>query len=255
MKGTGVSRVSRSVLVAVSVFGAVACVGEMTPAIVAGVDACDQCGMMIDRVRQACGYVADGEFVTFDSPVCLLRSYEERRASGQAEPVGMYFADYVDASLHPVDQVRFLLTEHLPTVMNSGVVCFASLEAATAQREHSDEVLTDWVGFRTARGKPDVVWDVSFDDQGMEPEVVDATMGDLVVLRARVTGLDRSLTIMVEGYPEVEISTLPASGESVEIRLLASRPGAGFPIKDADSAEPLGRLRVSGAHTADEEAM
>jgi len=211
--------------------------------------------MVIDQLHQACGYVADDEFVTFDSPLCLLRSYEERRKRGQSDPVGLYFADYVDASLHSADQARFLLTEHLPTVMNSGVVCFASLEAAMAQREHADEDLTDWVGFRTARGEPDVVWDVTFGVGGMVPDVVDAAKGDLVLLRARVTGLGRELAIVVDGYPEVGGVVVPDSGEQVEIRLLASRPGAGFPINDADSLEPLGRLRVSGAHTADEEEM
>ncbi len=255
MRCAVVNRVCRSSLVAVSALALAACIGEVTPEIVAGVDSCDDCGMVIDQLHQACGYVADDEFVTFDSPLCLLRSYEERRKRGQSDPVGLYFADYVDASLHSADQARFLLTEHLPTVMNSGVVCFASLEAAMAQREHADEDLTDWVGFRTARGDPDVVWDVTFGVGGMVPDVVDAAKGDLVLLRARVTGLDRELAIVVDGYPEVGGVVVPDSGEQVEIRLLASRPGAGFPINDADSLEPLGRLRVSGAHTADEEEM
>lgn len=250
-----VDRVWRSALVAFAACAVTTCVGEVTPEIVAGVDACDHCGMVIDREKQACGYVTDGEFVTFDSPVCLLRSFEERRTRVEPEPAGIYFADYLDAGLHTADQMHFLLTEHLPTVMNSGVVCFASLEAANAHREHPDEILTDWVGFRTARGEPDLVWEVTFGPEGMAPEVIDAEKGDLLLLRARLSGLDRPLAIAVGGYPELGTVTLPPAGEEVEIRLLVRRPGAGFPIKDDDSGVPLGRLRVSGAHTEDEEAM
>jgi hypothetical protein len=232
-----------------------ACAGEVTPEIMAGVDACNQCNMVIDQVNQACGYVAEGEFVTFDSPVCLLRGLESRRHDGRTFPDAVYVADYGDASFHPADQATFLFTDHVPTVMNGRVLCFASHEGAESQREYPDEVITDWKGFRTARGEPDAVLEIVIGVAGMSPEVVDVAKGDLVLLRARTDGLDEDLALSVTGYPEVEVFTLPVTGEGVEVRLLATRPGAGFPIIDASSGEPLGRLRVSGAHTLDEEAM
>ena len=39
-------------------------------------------GIIIDQPRQAAGYFEDGEFVTFDSPICLLRSYESLEQRG-----------------------------------------------------------------------------------------------------------------------------------------------------------------------------
>ena len=103
--------------------------------------------MVIDQVYQACGYVAEGEFVAFDSPGCLLRSYETVRKEGRNLPVGIYFADYQDGSLNPAESVTFLLTEHLPTVMNSGVLCFRGLEAAKAASLHDHDVSGAWVGY------------------------------------------------------------------------------------------------------------
>ena len=42
--------------------------------------------------------------------------------------------------------------------------------------------------------------------------------------------------------------------EPVSFRLLASRPGSGFPVVDTGTDEVLGVVVVRGAHTADEEA-
>lgn len=235
--------------------GMAGCSSEVTPRVVAGVDACNECGMVIDQVNQACGYVAEGEFVIFDSPVCLLRSFESCRREKRSLPDAMYFAGYHGTGLQAVEHVTFLLTNRIPTVMAGGVVCFASREAAESMRGHPDDVVTDWSGFRTVRGEPDAVVDVVFDAGGMTPEVVDVAKGDLLLLRARGDGLDSDLNVSVKGYPEVVPVTLPASGDEVEIRLLATRPGAGFPIVDTDADVPLGRLRVSGAHTTDEEAV
>ena len=52
------------------------CSGEVEPEILAGVDACRECNMIIDQANQACGYVRAREVITFDSPGCLLRYVE-----------------------------------------------------------------------------------------------------------------------------------------------------------------------------------
>ncbi len=49
--------------------------------------------------------------------------------------------------------------------------------------------------------------------------------------------------------------TVPVSGEETTLRLIAIRPGAGFPVIDADSGTALGMIKVIGAHTLDEEEM
>ena len=62
--------------------------------------------------------------------------------------------------------MTFLLTSHRPTVMGSGVLCFGDPAAAEAAREHDDEIVTDWLGYRTARGAPDREVEVSFGPDG-----------------------------------------------------------------------------------------
>ena len=62
------------------------CSSDVRPEIVAGVDACSECNMIIDTPAQACGFVDGSTFVTFDSPACLLRNYETRRRLGQETP-------------------------------------------------------------------------------------------------------------------------------------------------------------------------
>ena len=88
-----------------------------------------------------------------------------------------------------------------------------------------------------------------------EPEIVTATKGELLSWRVQAVGLAEDLNVSIKGYPEIGRVTVPANGAEVSFRLLALRPGAGFPVVRSESEEPLGRLSVTGAHTADEEAM
>jgi hypothetical protein len=232
-----------------------ACSGAVTPEITAGIDACRSCNMVIDEIHQASGYVRNGEFVPFDSPACLLRSYDALRQKGEAPPEAIFLADYEDGSFHPAQDMTFLLTSHVPTVMNGNVICFSGRESAEAMRRFEDEHLTDWIGYRTARGEPDRVLAVTFGPDGMFPEAVEVSKGDLVLWEARTRMLQQDLIVTVKGYPEVGAVNLPASGEEIAFRLLAVRPGAGFPIVRQDDGETLGMLKVTGAHTAEEEMM
>ena len=89
----------------------------------------------------------------------------------------------------------------------------------------------------------------------MSPPTVEADKGELILWRAAGRGLERDLTVSIKGYPETGVVVLPVSGEAVEFRLIVSRPGAGFPVVDEQSGEPLGMLKVAGSHTLEEEAM
>jgi hypothetical protein len=228
------------------------CAREPAIEIVEGIDVCRECNMVIDQVNQSAGFVSGGEFIPFDSPGCLLRFYESLPKSERPRPEDIYFADYRDGAFYPAVRTTFLLTSHIPTVMNAQVVAFSDAEGAMGTRSHPDEVVTDWYGYRTERGTPEAVLEVVFGAEGMEPELVEADKGDLVVLRAVGLGLEEDLVLSIQGYPEAGSLTIPASGEAVEIRFLASKPGVGFPI-GADDGHPLGVLRVTGAHTPDEE--
>ncbi|NIM02098.1 MAG: hypothetical protein GTN89_02780 [Acidobacteria bacterium] len=231
-----------------------ACSGDVQPQIVAGLDVCNECNMVIDRPDQAGGFIEQGTFVTFDSPLCLLRAYEKRLQDGKPLPEQLYLADHADATLHPVEAMTFLLTDHAATVMESGTLCFVDRAAAEAAIAHDDERISDWEGYRLAHGTPDRMIEVTFEPTGQIPELVEASKGELVVWMATSSGLDRDLVISIKGYPEVERITIPASGEPVVFRMKADRPGMGFPVVEADTDAPLGMLRVHGSHTADEEA-
>ncbi|HUV12375.1 MAG TPA: hypothetical protein VMY18_01965 [Acidobacteriota bacterium] len=231
------------------------CQSEVNLEVVAGVDACHRCSMVIDQVKQACGYIESGEQVTFDSPGCLLVSYEQLRTQGEPLPEEVFFVDYHAGTWHSAQTTAFLMTEHIPTVMNAGVVCFATAEAAEAMKEHASEEVTDWIGFRTARGIPDREVEVTIDPNGMSPESIDVSKGELVLWRVSGNNLTEDLEITVKGYPEAEAIIVPATGEEVSFRIMATRPGTGFPVIETGSGKSLGRMRVSGAHTLDEEAM
>jgi len=229
------------------------CSADVRPAIAPGIDACRECGMLIDRAGQACGYAADGEFLTFDSPICLLRSYESRASGGKQPPTSVYFADYRDGSLHPAEDMAFLLTDQVSTVMSSGVLCFASRGAAEQARTREDERITDWSGFLLRRGTPDRELEVTFGPDGMTPGAVEANRDELLLWKVRARGLPRDLEISIRGYPELGEVAVPASGDEVQFRMKVTRPGKGFPVVSAEGGDPLGVLNVLGAHTPDEE--
>ncbi len=230
------------------------CSGEVTPAVAAGVDSCANCNMVIDEVNQAAGWIQGREFVTFDSPGCLLARYETLRKGGKPLPEALYFADYQDGTFHTAETATFLLTSHRPTVMGSGALTFASRAGAETVREHDDETLTDWIGYRTLRGEPDREVGLTFGPDGLSPDRVEVEKGELVVWTVFNTVEDGERTIAIKGYPELEPVRIAPGEEPTSFRLLASRPGSGFPIVEAGADEVLGVLVVRGPHTADEEA-
>ncbi|MCP4203530.1 MAG: hypothetical protein GY769_16550 [bacterium] len=229
------------------------CRREAKPKIVFGVEGCTACAMVIDNDKQASGYYLEREFHPFCSAGCLLGSFEKRRQAGQPLPRRIYFADYAEGGLRPVAGMTFLLTDHLPTVMESGILAFAGIETARAHRQHVDEVLTDWLGVRRLRGEPDRTVAVEFNDQAMIPEVIELFKGELVEWKVSGSELESSLQIMVRGYEELGDVAVPAAGEARSVRFLATRPGDGFPVQRVSDGVVLGRIRVAGPHTADEE--
>ena len=121
------------------------------PVIYADVDNCLQCGMVINQVNQGCGYLSNNEFTTFCSPTCLLNKYQSTEKSGRPVVSQVYFADYPTTDLIQADSMLFLLTNHITTVMNSGVLTFHDPDEASSYKKHEDEILTNWRGFRISR--------------------------------------------------------------------------------------------------------
>lgn len=230
------------------------CSSPAEPEVTPGFDACAECNMVIDAVNQACGHVIDGEFIVFDSPGCLLRSHDEMRRRGLPVPTEIFLADYVSSEFIPAGRATLMLSDEIPTVMGAGVVVFVSAAEAEGHRSTDEEIVTDWMGYRLRRGQPDTIIDAHLTTTSLEPEMVEATKGDLVLLRLSADDLTEPAILSIRGYPEIgEIIVEPAAGPA-ELRFFATRPGAGFPVMGAGD-EPLGMIRVTGAHTADEAAQ
>ncbi len=246
--------VSRAAALSVGCLLLAACAGEVRPSVTAGLDSCAQCNMVIDQLNQACGFVRDGHFVTFDSIGCLLASYDGLRRGDPPPPTEIYVADYLTAEFVKVEETVILLTRRIPTVMGSGALCFVTRDGAEATRTADDEELTDWLGFRRLRGEPDAVAEIAVTPGGLVPEIIDVGKGDLVLLRLDGGQLAERAVISVRGYPEIGDVSVGPGAEPTELRFFAVRPGAGFPVLGPDG-EALGMIRVTGAHTADEEAM
>jgi len=231
------------------------CAPNGEPTITAGVDGCASCGMLIDKETEAAAFTVDRDVHTFCSPGCLLEGFERRRQAGEPMPEHLYFHDYAGGGLQRVEDVTFLVTEHLPTVMGWGILAFADAADAREHRRHDDELLVDWRTLRTLRGKVDRSVELVVTDEGLQPAVLELTKGELVDWIVRGEGLTEDVVLALRGYEELGEVAVPASGETVHVRLLASRPGDGFPIVRLSDGQVLGRVRVHGAHTSDEEEM
>ena len=211
--------------------------------------------MVIDKASEACGYYVEKDFSTFCSAGCLLQSFEDRRKHEQPPPDRIYFADYLGTGLQPSDSVTFLVTGHIRTVMEWGVISFADPGAARGHRQHDDEVIVDWVGLRTVRGRPDRNLALVFTPDGAVPEVVELKKGELIEWELVGSHLDDDLVVQLRGYEEMGEIVIPSSGDTVRVRMLALKPGAGFPFVRSGSGEVFGRVRVIGPHTPGEEKM
>ena len=207
--------------------------------------------MNIDQVNHASGMVVGGEFLTYDSPKCMLRHIESLPKSFVIRDSDIYLADYNTSALVSADSLVMVLTNHVPTVMNGQVVCFSSTDAADSFSAYDDEVVTDWIGFQTLRGNPDLIVEASLSPVGMQPDLIEAEKGNLLLLRLAYEPELAGKVLSVRGYSNMAALTLPDADEMVEIRLLLTLPGAGFPIVD-ETGFSYGMIRVAGAHTDEE---
>jgi hypothetical protein len=167
----------------------------------------------------------------------------------------MFFADYVSSRLTPVDSVSFLLTSHIPAVMGAEVICFRNRTDAEAAMKHSDEQITDWIGYWTERGDPDRRVEVVATNDALIPATLEFKKGDLVEWNFRGEGLESDLALRLRGYEEIGEVLISQTGERTLRRMFVDKPGAGFPIERVSDGAALGMIKVSGAHTEDEEQM
>jgi hypothetical protein len=229
--------------------------GEKTPQIMTDLDACVHCNMIISKINEACGYFTEGEFHTFDSPGCLLKEFEGFRKNSSQPPSGIYFVDYSTKKFITADSTFFLITDHIPTVMNAGVICFASKETAGEYVKSPDEKITNWRGYQTLKGTPDRIVKITVTPSGMDPDVVILEKNELVEWIFFAKDLKGGYEFYLKGYDEIGKIKLEISDGQITVRMFANRPGAGFPFINVANEKPVGMVKVMGAHTADEEMM
>ena len=139
--------------------------------------------------------------------------------------------------------------------MGWGIAPFANPDRAKAQLRHEEETLVDWVGLRTLRGTPDRELSWLLRPEGFDPPVMQVREGELVEWTFEGLDLNEDERIELRGYEEFGEVVIPATGEIVRERLLVTRPGEGFALISVPDGEVLGRLRVDGPHTPDEDWM
>jgi len=233
----------------------ISCDRQNKPVIHANVDACLQCGMSITQLNQACGYYHQGEFHTFCAGRCLLEKYQsidrtERPASNQ-----VYFADYEKSDLAPADSMEFLISSHITTVMNAGVISFNIDGPVSSYKKHDDELITNWRGLQLIKGVPDRKVEVTVSSHVMIPEVTMLKKNELIEWIITTENENSQDKIFLKGYDEMKHIELKAGGIPVKVRMLADKPGAGFPFVRISDNQIIGMVKVIGAHTNDEEAM
>jgi hypothetical protein len=232
------------------------CVKKNKPEIQAGIDACDHCKMVIEQLNQASAYIYQSEFRTFCSPACLLTDYETVRSQMTFEEQQIYFSDYDSKALTPADSIFFLLTKSLPTVMNSGVLCFRSINRADSFIRSGEETVTHWLGYQIRCGTPDKSFNLTFSENRLSPEVIVLDKNELaeIIIHVKEQLSNGEDDFFIKGYEEIGKIRIDPEEPTI-FRILAHRPGAGFPIISSKNQKILGMIKVRGAHTADEELM
>ena len=224
---------------------------EKAPKVSADIDDCAHCNMVISKVNEACGYFHNDEFFTFDSPSCLISRMDAEKLKHER----IYFANYKSGTLIPSDSTIFLLSDHITTVMNGRVLCFADKNAAQTLVKYDDELITDWTGYRVARGTPNKILKITLSGDRIIPQVVAANKNDIIEWKISGQNLQNDLVLFLRGYEDRGEIIVPASGEATSFRMLVDKPGDGFAIVRQKDQIALGMLKVIGAHTSDEEAM
>jgi hypothetical protein len=231
------------------------CKSEYKPEIVAGIDECNHCKMVITQTNQACGFYHDNNFKTFCSPSCLLSSYEKLKKDNIIKDSNIFFTDYETKHFVRSDSTFFLFTKSRPTVMNSGILCFASAKRVESFKNQPEEIITDWKKYQVLAGSPDKIMEIKLSGNKLEPAIVVCNKNEIIHLEIKKNDQIRYQFIFIRGYEEMGKFKFPEGESLLTIKLMADKPGSGFPIIMDGIDQPIGMLKVLGAHTMDEEVM
>jgi hypothetical protein len=211
--------------------------------------------MVITQTNQACGFFQENNFVTFCSPACLLSEFENLRKENKINANHVFFTDYESKKFVRSDSTYFLLTNSIPTVMNSGVLCIRSMENAEILKNHQNDTVVDWKKYQIMAGTPDKIIKLKLSNNSLEPDVLVFNKNEIIHLE--VENVDHQVipNISIKGYEEIGNFTFPEGESILTIKMLTDKPGSGFPIIMQGIEQPIGMIKIVGAHTMDEEVM
>jgi hypothetical protein len=231
------------------------CKDEQKPQIESGIDECNNCKMVITQMNQACGFFYDNNFLTFCSPTCLLADYEYLNKEKTINNSKIYFTDFETRLFVRSDSTFFLFTKSVPTVMNSGILCFRSKERAQILKNHPEDHLKDWRKYRILAGTPDRIIKVKLSNKLMTPGVLVFKKNEIIQIEVENFSQIINPRFFIKGYEEVGNFKFPEGESFLIFRMMADKPGSGFPIMMEGIDQPIGMIKVLGAHTMDEEVM
>jgi len=231
------------------------CKSEQIPEIHSGIDDCKHCKMVISQTNQACGFFQDKNFVTFCSPACLLSEFEYLKKEKKINVNHIFFTDYESKIFVRSDSTYFLFTNSIPTVMNSGVLCFRSIENAKSLKNHPKDTVTDWREYRIMEGTPDKIIRLKLSNNSLEPGVLVFNKNEIIHIEIENVDHQVNPNISIKGYENIGNFTFPEGESILTIKMLTDKPGSGFPIMMEGIEQPIGMLKITGAHTMDEEVM
>lgn len=125
------------------------------PALRVGRDECAECGMLVSEDRCSSGAIVDrdgrNEHALFDDIGCMLDARDN--TEGAFRIASMFVHDHESKEWIRADRAWFMVTssDRLRTPMGSGVVAFASPEAAEAAALKYEGCVSDLAGLDVAR--------------------------------------------------------------------------------------------------------
>ena len=139
--------------------------------------------------------------------------------------------------------------------MNSGVLCFKYSNQAEVLKSQSDELITNWKKYQVLTGTPDKIIKIKLSNNLMDPGILVFNKNEIIQLEFEIIGQFNAVQISIKGYEDVGKLIFPKGESTMTIKMIADKPGAGFPILMDGNDQPIGMIKVLGAHTMDEEVM
>jgi hypothetical protein len=225
----------------------ICCTGNDGTEIAFGIDACASCGMVIDQPNEAAGIIVQEEFTAFCNPICMIQEVNRLKNAG-IKTDRRFVSNYQLGKLIDADQAIFFVG-NIPSVMNFGVVTFGNNENALDISSKYPGDILDHTSFRKRFENSDRIVSLSLISSAMEPDKIVAEKNEIfefIINATDITGL-----FIIRGYEEQTSIQIRQDGPT-KLKLITTKPGAGFPVYIGDYENPVGQLVVTGSHTVEE---